>query len=128
MKNLLATFLLLFPGVVFANNLQIPYVPNASGSDSIRSGTDQCTNTIDSPVKMDFGVVHSLEDNDLMDQKSSNNSVYARVVIPFSLFSGPAPNRIDCSRLYEIQLRERALDLRERELKVKALEDLEFKK
>ena len=113
-----------------AVDLQIPYVPNTSGSDSIRSGNDQCSNTIDSPVKLDLGIVHSEEDDNLLNLngRSSGNSIYARVVVPFNLFGGPKPKRVDCSRLYELQLRERELDLRERELKLRALENLEFKK
>ena len=130
MKKLLAVFLLVSATSAHAVDLQIPYIPNTSGSDTIRSGNDQCSNTIDSEVKLDLGVIHSEEDNNLLNYngRGSGNSVYARVVIPFSLFSGPKPKRVDCSRLYELQLREKELDLRERELKLRALEDLEFKK
>lgn len=129
MKKLIAICLLATATAAHAD-IQIPYTSTPSGSDSIRSGNDQCSNTIDSPVKLDIGVVHSQEDNDMLNfnGSGSSNSVYARIVIPFNLFSGPKPNRIDCSRLYELQLRERELDLRERELKLRALEDLEFKK
>lgn len=128
MKKLIAICLLASATAAHAVDLQIPYVPNTSGSDSIRSGNDQCSNTIDSPVKLDLGIVHSQEDDNLLNQSGSGNSVYARIVMPFNLFSGPKPNRIDCSRLYELQLRERELDLRERELKLRALENLEFQK
>ena len=130
MKKLIAICLLASATSAHAVDLQIPYVPNTSGSDSIRSGNDQCSNTIDSPVKLDLGIVHSEEDDNLLNLngRSSGNSIYARVVVPFNLFGGPKPKRVDCSRLYELQLRERELDLRERELKLRALEDLEFKK
>lgn len=128
MKKLIAICLLASATAAHAVDLQIPYVPNTSGSDTIRSGQDHCSNTIDSPVKLDLGVVHSQEDDNLLNRSGSGNSVYARIVMPFNLFGGPKPKRVDCSRLYELQLRERELDLRERELKLRALEDLEFKK
>lgn len=128
MKKLLIIGLLLAATTANAE-VQIPYVPFTSGQDSVRSGNDQCSSAIDSPVKLDMGVIHSQQENNLLQYNNGNsNSIYARVVIPIDWFGSGKPKRLDCTRLYELQLREKELQLKQLELRLKSLENVEFQK
>ena len=78
--------------------LNLPQVPVPSGSDEVRAadGTTCKSSISGNGPTMDFGV---LGNQDLYGQIGSG-TVYGRVVVPL----GERPKRIDCSKLYQLEI------------------------
>ncbi|MEM7498601.1 MAG: hypothetical protein AAF371_11490 [Pseudomonadota bacterium] len=90
--------------------LFLPSAPRGSGgSDTIESATGtRCSQSINSSGPyLDLGLALNSENEDLFgsnrfDDDSGVNALgYARIVIPL----GRQPERIDCMRLYELELK-----------------------
>ena len=57
------------------------------------------------------------------DVKSSDIGVYARITVPLGK---RAKSRIDCNRLYELELRKKQLEVIKLEKEIKQLRELQF--
>lgn len=131
MKRALA-ILAILANPVYADslNLSLPGAPGSYQSDKFRAGDLDCANAIGSATNLEFGVTGIINkgDYDQMNQYFNENrtgdvGVYARITIPL----GKRPkNRIDCNRLYELELRAKQLEVQRLEAELKQLRELQF--
>jgi hypothetical protein len=114
MKYLLMALLLL-PTLVSAQSINLPGAPRPTGFDELRtsSGTT-CKQAAGSNLNVDFGLVASTQDRDnkYSDENrdafagEQGNAAFARVSYAIG-----APKRLDCSKLYDIELETLRLEL-----------------
>lgn len=116
-------------------NLNIPQAPQTYASDQIRAGDLDCRMAIGSSTQMEFGVVG------ILDQYGYNNGfntqydprfqqddfmrdvgVYARITIPI----GAPKERLNCNKLYKLELERRALEVAKLKAEVQQLRRLQF--
>ena len=90
-------------------NLALPSSPGNYQSDKFRSGEMDCSNAIGSATNLELGVTGLLHNGEYDSQSTYNNNarvgdigVFARITIPLGK---RAKNRIDCNRLFELELR-----------------------
>jgi hypothetical protein len=108
-------------------NLALPTAPGSYQSDKFRAGELDCSNAIGSATQMEFGVT-GIIDNDrfgggFADDRSGDVGVYARITIPLGRV---AKSRIDCNRLYELELRKKQLEVMKLEQEIQQLRELQF--
>ncbi len=86
------------------NGFNLPSQPSASGQDMVRgSGGITCQSAIASGgPKFDMGMISS---NDIFDRESL--SFYGRLSVPM----GKRPKRIDCSKLYDLEISRLKMEL-----------------
>ena len=112
-------------------NLALPQAPQNYQSDKFRSGELDCSNAIGSATNLEIGVMGIIDKNyyDSMNNYINQGSnvgdvgVYARITIPLGKRAGP---RIDCNRLYELELRRQQLEVMRLEREVQQLRQLQF--
>lgn len=136
MKYLIGIIILLFCKTSLSQtgslNLALPNSPGSYQSDRFRAGDLDCSMAIGSGTNVEFGVMGIINNN--QNQTITNNltspntkdvGVYGRITIPI----GAPKNRVDCNRLYEMELRKRAMEIEvlERELS-NMKRDLKFEK
>ena len=61
--------------------------------------------------------------NHFNDTQTGDIGVYARIMIPLG---NRAKSRIDCNRLYELELRKKVLEVQKLEQELKQLKELAF--
>ena len=116
-------------------NLNLPSSPRTFQQDRIRAGDLDCSNAIGSATNLEFGVVGVLNQNNPYEQaiKYGNDirrnedfvkdvGVYARINIPI----GAPKERINCNRLYKIEIEKRELELQRLRQEVANLQNLQF--
>lgn len=120
-------------------NLAIPQSSGSFQSDRIRTGNTECQMAIDSATRVEFGVVGILNQNDPFSSNVYNNpyydpntfdrdgfvrdvGVYGRIVIPI----GAPKQRLDCAKLYEIELEKQRLELFKLKQEIQQLRQLKF--
>lgn len=106
-------------------NLALPGMPNSYQSDKFRAGDLDCSNAIGSATMAEFGVTGIVNQGSLLSNNSSGGDVgvYARIVIPLGK---RVKSRIDCNRLYELELKKKQLEVIKLEAELKALRELQF--
>lgn len=125
---------MLFTTTAFAEssslNLSLPGAPGSYQSDKFRAGELDCTNAIGSATNLEFGVTGIIDkgrydtmNNYFNDTQTGDIGVYARITIPLG---DRAKNRIDCNRLYELEIRKKVLELQKLEQEIKQLKTLQF--
>jgi len=125
---------MLFTTTAFAEssslNLSLPGAPGSYQSDKFRAGELDCTNAIGSATNLEFGVTGIIDkgrydtmNNYFNDTQTGDIRVYARITIPLG---DRAKNRIDCNRLYELEIRKKVLELQKLEQEIKHLKTLQF--
>jgi hypothetical protein len=95
-------------------NLQLPNAGGTYGTDSIRAGDLDCSNSIGGATNFELGVtgivnnaVSPFENEDPMNPQSKDIGLYARIVIPLD-----APKeRINCNTLYQLELQRRRIEV-----------------
>jgi len=133
MKRVLAILAILANSVSAESsslNLALPGVPGNYQSDKFRAGELDCSNAIGSATTLEFGVTSIIENggydamnNYFNDRRVGDIGVYSRIVIPL----GARPKqRIDCNRLYELELRKKQLEVIKLEQELKSLRELQF--
>jgi hypothetical protein len=113
-------------------NLSIPNSPGSYLSDRFRAGELDCSMAIGSGVNVEFGVVGVLTNNDTsvitanptFAPQSKDIGVYGRIVIPI----GAPKGRVDCSTLYDMELRKKAMEVEKLELELRNLRNMKFEK
>lgn len=116
-------------------NLNLPSSPRTFQQDRIRAGDLDCSNAIGSATNLEFGVVGVLNQNNPYEQaiRYGNDirrnedfvkdvGVYARINIPI----GAPKERINCNRLYKIEIEKRELELQRLRQEVANLQNLQF--
>jgi hypothetical protein len=108
-------------------NLALPNASINNQSDKFRAGELDCSNAIGSATQMEFGVTGIIDNNrygsGFMDDRSGDVGVYARITIPLGRV---AKSRIDCNRLYELELRKKQLEVMKLEQEIQQLRELQF--
>ena len=121
-------------------SMALPSSSQSYQSDRVRAGQFECTQAIGSATNLEFGVVGVLNQNDPYDTYNQQNvgvypegydpngfvrdvGVYAKITIPL----GKVPKtRLDCNRLYQLELRARELEIKKLEAEVYNLRNLKF--
>lgn len=110
-------------------NLALPSAPGNYQSDKFRAGELDCANAIGSATNLEFGVTGIINKGDYDQMNNYFNSqtgdvgVYARITIPLGK---RVKSRIDCNRLYELELRAKQLEVQRLEAEIRQLRKLEF--
>lgn len=122
-------------------NLALPSSPQSYASDRVRANQFECSQAIGSATNVEFGVVGILNQNDPYNNFNQATvgtfpqgydpngfirdvGVYARVTIPI----GKPKERLDCNKLYELELRARRLEIQKLEAEIANLRNLNFAK
>jgi hypothetical protein len=110
-------------------NLQLPGIGNNYQSDKFRAGELDCSNAIGSATNLEFGVTGIIDKEyydptrDYTIGQQTDVGVFARITIPLGK---RAKSRIDCNRLYELELRKKQLEVQKLEKELQQLRELQF--
>ena len=104
-------------------NLALPTAPGNYQSDKFRAGELDCSNAIGSATQFETGVTGLISKNDIGGADVGDIGVYARIIIPLGK---RVKSRIDCNRLYELELRKKELEVMKLEQELRALRKLQF--
>ena len=110
-------------------NLQLPGVPGNYQSDKFRAGELDCSNAIGSATNLEVGVTGLVDKGQydpIYDHEygtSTDVGVYARITIPLGK---RVKSRIDCNRLYDLELRKKQLEVMKLEKELQQLRQLQF--
>jgi hypothetical protein len=105
-------------------NLSIPGMPQSYQSDRFRAGELDCSNAIGSATQLEFGVTGIVEKNNTFSSNEIGDvGVYARIVIPLG---NRVKSRVDCNKLYELELKKKQLEVQKLEQELQQLRDLQF--
>jgi hypothetical protein len=134
MRYIISLCLMLFTTTVNADSgsvsLALPSAPGNYQSDKFRAGDLDCSNAIGSATQLELGVTGLIDggyyddvNRYVNDRRVDNVGVYARIVIPL----GARPKeRIDCNRLYEMELQLKSLELERLRRELQQLKELSF--
>ena len=105
-------------------NLALPSTPQNYQNDRFRAGDLDCQNAIGSATQLEFGVTGIIDQSDEFGgPRTGDIGVYSRITIPL----GKQPKtRIDCNRLYELELRRKQLEVMRLEQELQQLRELQF--
>lgn len=111
-------------------NLALPGAPGSYQSDKFRAGELDCSNAIGSATNLELGVTgiiskgeYDAMNNYFNDTRTGDVGVYARITIPLGK---RVHSRIDCNRLYELELRKKQLEVIKLEKEIQQLRELSF--
>jgi hypothetical protein len=102
-------------------NLAIPSSPMSYQSDQFRAGELDCSNAIGSATQLEFGVTGIIDKD--MGNQVGDVGVYSRIIIPLGK---RVKSRIDCNKLYELELKKKQLEVMKLEQELQALRTLQF--
>ena len=108
-----------------SNSLSLS-LPNSSMSyqaDKFRAGELDCSNAIGSATNVEFGVTGIIQGGTLSRQQVGDIGVYSKITIPLGK---RAKNRIDCNRLYELELQKKQLEVMKLQQEINQLRQLSF--
>tara|TARA_R110002012_G_scaffold89072_1_gene219062 strand:- start:558 stop:959 length:402 start_codon:yes stop_codon:yes gene_type:complete len=131
MRSLLIVCLVLVTNTLYADsssnslNLSLPNSGGSYQSDKFRAGELDCSNAIGSATNLEFGLTSIIQGAN--DQTGSSRTgdvgVFARITIPLGK---RVKRRIDCSRLYELELQKKQLELMRLQQEINQLRSLSF--
>lgn len=111
-------------------NLSLPGAPGSYQSDKFSAGDLNCSNAIGSATNLELGVTGIIQrggydqmNNYFNDNRTGDVGVYARITIPLGK---RVKSRVDCNRLYELELRAKQLEVQRLEAELKQLKALQF--
>ena len=110
-----------------SNSLSLS-LPNSSMSyqaDKFRAGELDCSNAIGSATQWEFGVTGIIQGGTIStdSKKTGDIGVYSRITIPLG---ARARSRIDCNRLYELELQKKELEVLKLQKEINQLRSLSF--
>lgn len=131
MKLIYTTMFVLIGSLAHAEstslNLALPGSPQNYQSDKFRAGELDCANAIGSATNLEFGVTGIIDNNpsDYLDtgNRVGDVGVFARITIPLGK---RVQSRIDCNKLYELELRKKQLEVMKLEQEIQRLRELQF--
>jgi hypothetical protein len=117
---------------VYANtgalNIALPGMYGSYQSDSFRADGMDCSMAIGSGTNVEFGVLgiisrpNNVVTTDPFANQTKDVGVYGRITIPI----GAPKTRLDCSHLYQIELRKRQIELEKLERELQNLKNMRF--
>ncbi len=131
MKRVLALILVLTAGNSYADstsnslNLSMPSSGTGYQADKFRAWELDCSNAIGSATTLEFGLTSIIQggDNITGRTRTGDIGVFSRITIPLGK---RVKNRIDCSRLYELELQKKNLELMKLQQEINQLRSLSF--
>jgi hypothetical protein len=117
-------------------NIAIPNSPSSYQNDRIRADNVECQMAIGSATNVEFGVMGILNQNSpytgFVDQSIDSNiynndfvkdvGVYAKITIPI----GAPKERLDCNKLYKLELEKKQLEVLKLKQEINQLRQLKF--
>ena len=110
-------------------NLQLPSGGSSFGTDSIKAGDLDCSNSIGGSTNFEIGVTGIISnadslfgtDVDPLNPQTKDLGVYARIVIPLD-----APReRVNCNTLYQLELQRRRLEVEKLRQEIEMLKSMQ---
>jgi hypothetical protein len=93
-------------------------------SDKFRAGELDCSNAIGSATNLEFGVTSIIQGSTSTDQSRVGDiGVYSRITIPLG---ARTKSRINCNRLYELELQKKSLEVQKLQQEINQLKALSF--
>ena len=110
-----------------SNSLSLS-LPNSSmgyQSDKFRAGELDCSNAIGSATQLEFGVTGLIQGGTSFTdgKKVGDIGVYSRIIIPLGK---RVKSRINCNRLYELELQKKELEVMKLQQEINQLRSLSF--
>ena len=110
-----------------SNSLSLS-LPNSSmgyQSDKFRAGELDCSNAIGSATQLEFGVTGLIQGGTSFTngKKVGDIGVYSRIIIPLGK---RVKSRINCNRLYELELQKKELEVMKLKQEINQLRSLAF--
>ena len=110
-----------------SNSLSLS-LPNSSmgyQSDKFRAGELDCSNAIGSATQLEFGVTGLIQGGTSFTdgKKVGDIGVYSRIIIPLGK---RVKSRINCNRLYELELQKKELEVMKLKQEINQLRSLTF--
>tara|TARA_R100000541_G_scaffold46699_1_gene53848 strand:- start:218 stop:628 length:411 start_codon:yes stop_codon:yes gene_type:complete len=105
-------------------SLSLPNSGTNYQSDSFRSGDLDCTNAIGSATNIEFGLTSIIQGGTAENSgKTGDIGIYSKITIPLGK---RAKSRIDCNRLYELELQKKQLEVMKLQQEINKLRELAF--
>ena len=104
-------------------SLSIPNSTTSFQADKFRAGELDCSNAIGSATNIEFGVTGIIQGGTTSHQQVGDIVVYSKITIPLGK---RAKNRIDCNRLYELELQKKELEVMKLQQEINQLRSLSF--
>ena len=131
MKKVLTILLILLANTSYADsssnslNLSMPNSAGSYQSYKFRAGELDCSNAIGSATTLEFGLTSIIQGEDYQTgaSRSGDVGVFARITIPLGK---RVKRRIDCSRLYDLELQKKQLELMKLQQEINQLRSLSF--
>jgi len=110
-------------------NLQLPGSTASHGTDSVKAGDIDCSNSIGGSTNFEFGLTGIVNNAiaPIIGKKDPDNpqtkdlGIYARIIIPLD-----APKeRINCNTLYQLELQRRRLEVEKLRQEIELLKALQ---
>ena len=108
-----------------SNSLSLS-LPNSSAgyqSDKFRAGELDCSMAIGSATRLEFGVTGIIQSDGFNNKRAGDVGVYSRIVMPLGKRT---KSRIDCNRLYELELQKKELEVMKLQQEINRLRSLAF--
>ena len=111
-------------------SLQLPTSSNNYQSDKFKTGDMDCSNAIGGTINLEFGVTGIINNaasifssaSDMASPQSKDLGVFAKITMPLN-----APEeRINCNKLYELELNRKCLEIMMLETELNALRRLQL--
>ena len=122
--------LLVFARATFADStsnslsLSLPNSGTNYQSDSFRSGDLSCVHAIGSATNIEFGLTSIIQSGTAENsRKTGDIGIYSKITIPLGKM---AKSRIDCNRLYELELQKKQLEVMKLKQEINKLRELAF--
>ena len=104
-------------------SLSLPNGGSNYQSDSFRAGDLDCSNAIGSATQFEFGVTSIIQGGTISSDRVGDIGVYSRITIPLG---ARTKSRIDCNRLYELELQKKQLEVLKLQQEINQLKNLAF--
>ena len=105
-------------------SLSLPNSGTNYQSDSFRSGDLDCTNAIGSATNIEFGLTSIIQGGTAENsRKTGDIGIYSKITIPLGKRT---KSRINCNRLYELELQKKQLEVMRLKQEINKLRELAF--
>jgi len=105
-------------------SLSLPNSGTSYQSDSFRSGDLDCSNAIGSATNIEFGLTSIIQGGTAENSgRTGDIGIYSKITIPLGK---RAKSRIDCNRLYELELQKKQLEVMKLQQEINKLRELAF--
>ena len=104
-------------------SLSLPNGGSNYQSDKFRAGDLDCSNAIGSATNIEFGVTSIIQGGTISSDRVGDIGVYSRITIPLG---ARTKSRINCNRLYELELQKKQLEVLKLQQEINQLKNLAF--